>query len=81
MGFIFLKEGKTHGLKNIEIVVKMPVPKTPQEIQVFHGTAQFYQCFIKDFAYFMAPITKLLKKIEAFDWTTECQNVWEEIKN
>jgi hypothetical protein len=29
----------------------------------------------------MSPITKLLKKIEVFEWTTECQNDWEEIRN
>jgi hypothetical protein len=29
----------------------------------------------------MTPITKLFKKFEVFEWTTECQIVWEEIKN
>jgi hypothetical protein len=29
----------------------------------------------------MAPITKLLKKIKMFKWTTECQTTWENIKN
>jgi hypothetical protein len=29
----------------------------------------------------MSPIAKLLKKIEVFEWTKECQNVWEDIKN
>jgi hypothetical protein len=33
-------------------------------MQVFNGMAQFYRCFIKNFAYVMAPITKLLKKME-----------------
>ncbi len=28
----------------------------------------------------MAPITKLLQKIEAFEWTTECPQAREEIK-
>ncbi len=28
----------------------------------------------------MAPITKLLKKIEVFEWTIECQTAWEDIK-
>jgi hypothetical protein len=28
----------------------------------------------------MAPITKLLKKIEVFEWTIECQIAWEDIK-
>jgi hypothetical protein len=29
----------------------------------------------------MSPITKLLKKIEIFERTEECQNSWEEINN
>jgi hypothetical protein len=29
----------------------------------------------------MSPITKLFKKFEVFEWTKECQNAWEEIKN
>jgi len=28
----------------------------------------------------MAPITKLLQKIETFKWTAECQQAWKEIK-
>ncbi len=28
----------------------------------------------------MAPITKLFKKIEVFEWTIECQIAWEDIK-
>jgi hypothetical protein len=42
--------------------------------------AQYYKCFIKDFAFIMALTTKLLWKTEAFEWTTKCQQVWEEIK-
>jgi hypothetical protein len=37
-------------------------------------------CFIKNFAFITSPITKLLKKSEVFEWTTKCQNAWEEIK-
>jgi hypothetical protein len=42
--------------------------------------AQFYKCFIKEIAFIMSPITKLLKKSEVFELITKCQNVWEEIK-
>jgi hypothetical protein len=59
----------------------MPIPKTPQEIQVFNGMALFYRCFNKKIAFVMAPITKLLRKIKVFKWTTECQTMWEAIKN
>jgi len=29
----------------------------------------------------MAPITKLVRKVEAFEWTIECQIAWEDINN
>jgi hypothetical protein len=29
----------------------------------------------------MAPITKLFKKDEVFEWTAKCQTTWEDIKN
>jgi len=81
LGFIVSKEGKTPDLKKIEALVKMPMPKTPREIKVFHGMAQFYKCFIRNFTYVMAPITKLLKKPKTFKWIVECQIAWEDIKN
>jgi hypothetical protein len=59
----------------------MPIPKTLQEIQVFNGMAQFYKCFIRNFVYVMALITKLFKKNEVFEWTIKCQIIWEDIKN
>jgi hypothetical protein len=43
--------------------------------------AQFYRCFIKNFAYVMGLITKLLRKAKMFKWTTKCQIAWEDIKN
>jgi hypothetical protein len=29
----------------------------------------------------MAPITKLMRKMEPFIWTIECQKAWDHIKN
>jgi len=72
LGFIVSKEGKTPNPKKIEALVNMPIPKTPQDIQVFNGMENFYRCFIRNFASIMAPITKLLMKVEVFEWTTKC---------
>jgi tryptophan-rich sensory protein len=43
--------------------------------------AQFYRCFIKNFAFIMAPITKLMKKTKFFIWTIKCQEAWDQIKH
>jgi hypothetical protein len=54
------KEGNLSNLKKISTIVHMPTPKTLNDIQFFNGMAQYYRCFIKDFDFTMAPITKLL---------------------
>jgi hypothetical protein len=59
LGFIVSKEGKTFDPKKIQVLVKIPMPKTLKEIQVFNGMAKFYRCFIMNFAFVMAPITQL----------------------
>ncbi len=80
LGFIVSKEGKILDLKKVQAIVNMPIPTNPQQIQVFNGMAQFYKCFIKNFAFIMAPITKLMRKIKPFIQTTKCQETWDQIK-
>jgi hypothetical protein len=55
--------------------------ETLREIQIFNGMAQFHICFIRNFASIMASITKLLKKLEVFEWITKYQTALEDIKN
>ncbi len=62
LGFIVSKEVKLLDPKKIQVIVNMPPPKNPQQIQIFNGMAQFYKCFIKNFAVIMAPIIKQTKK-------------------
>ncbi len=67
--------------KKVEALVNMLVPTTPHEIQVFNGMAQFYRCFIRNFVSIISLISKLFKTFEVLEWTKECQNTQEEIKN
>ncbi len=80
LGYVASKEGKLLDPKKFSAIVHMPTLKTPKDIQVFNCMAQYYKCFIKDFAFIMAPITKLLWQTKAFEWMIECQQAWEEIK-
>ena len=72
LGYVVSKEGKFPDPKKIQAMVNLPRPKKPKDIQVFNGIAQFNQTFIKNFAFVMAPITKLLQKTEDSQWTPEC---------
>ncbi len=43
--------------------------------------AQFYKCFIRNYASIMELIMKLFRTVEVFEWITECQIAWEDIEN
>ncbi len=62
LGYLVSKEGKLSDLKKISTIIHMRILKTPKDIYVFNGMVQYYWCFIKDFAFIMAPIIKLLCK-------------------
>ena len=72
LGFIVSKEGKILDPKKVQAIVNMLVLINPRQIQVFNGMVQFYKCFINNFAFIMAPITKLTRKTKPFIWTIEC---------
>jgi hypothetical protein len=55
-------------------------PTTISEIQSFLGLAGYYRRFIKDFSKIAKPMTKLLEKNKAFEWTKECKASFEELK-
>jgi hypothetical protein len=52
LGFIVSKEGKLPNPKKIQVIINMPPPMNPQQIQVLNGMAQFYICFIKKNCYY-----------------------------
>jgi len=80
LGYVVSKEGKLPNPKKNLAIAHMPTPKTFKDIQVFNGMAQYYKGFIKEFAFIIASITKLLQKIEVLEWMAEYQQAWEEIK-
>jgi hypothetical protein len=73
-GGVLVDPGKVRDVLNW-----MP-PTNVSEIQGFLRLAGYYRCFIKDFSKIAKPMTKLLEKNKAFEWTEECQTSFEELK-
>jgi hypothetical protein len=65
---------------NVKDVLNWMPPTTVLEIRSFLGLAGYYRQFIKDFSKIAKPMTKLLEKNKAFEWTKECQASFEELK-
>jgi hypothetical protein len=64
----------------VKDVLNWMPPMTALEIQSFLGLTGYYRRFIKDFYKIAKPMTKLLEKNKAFEWTAECQANFEELR-
>ncbi|KAG2195269.1 hypothetical protein INT47_005044 [Mucor saturninus] len=62
--------------ENIEKILKLKEPKNKDEIRSLLGTTGYFRRFIEDYAAKAHPLTKLLKKEVAFEWTKVQQDAF-----
>ncbi|XP_024042132.1 uncharacterized protein LOC112099218 [Citrus clementina] len=63
----------------IEVISKLPQPKTVRDVRSFLGDAGFYRRFIKNFSAISKPLCNLLLKDAPFEWNDDCQKSFEKI--
>jgi hypothetical protein len=80
LGHVISAGGVSVDLGKVKDVLNWMPPTTASEIQSFLGLAGYYRRFIKDFSKIAKPMTKLLEKNKAFEWTAECQASFEELR-
>ena len=62
------------------MISKLPPPTNVKTVRQFLGHAGFYRRFIQDFSKIAKPLYKLLEKDATFEWNSECQQRFEELK-
>jgi hypothetical protein len=80
LGHVVSAEGISVDPSKIQAVRDWPVPRTVKEIQSFIGLAGYYRRFVQDFSKIAAPITRLTRKGERYEWTEECASAFEKLK-
>ena len=65
----------------VEEVQNWATPRKVKDVQEFLGFANFYRCFIRDFARLAVPLTALTKKDEPWLWTPHCRKAFTLLKN
>ena len=61
-------------------VKSFPIPHDVTQVRRFLGLASYYRRFVPKFAKIAAPLHALLKKENAFEWTSECTTAFDLLK-
>ena len=80
LGHIVSVEGIRVDPTKIEAVVNWKPPRNVTEVRSFLGLAGYYRRFVRGFSVIASPLTKLLRKGIKFEWTDNCQNSFEKLK-
>nr|ABG66286.1 retrotransposon protein, putative, Ty3-gypsy subclass [Oryza sativa Japonica Group] len=80
LGHVISPNGVEVDPSKVEAVLAWNPPKNVSEIRSFLGLAGYYRRFIEGFSKLARPMTELLKKEKKFQWSTACEDSFQEMK-
>ena len=80
LGHIISSTGISPDPSKTSKVKEWPRPTSVQETQQFLGFANYYRCFVKDFAAIAKPLHQLTEKKALFKWTEQCEQAFTSLK-
>jgi hypothetical protein len=80
LGHIISATGTKVDPEMIEAIRGWPTPKNVTEVRSFMGLVRYYRRFIKGFSNIASPITSLQKKGVEFEWTSKCEESFQQLK-
>ena len=81
LGFIVSRRGIELDPSKIKAIQELPPPKNKTEVMSLLGRLNYISRFIGQLTTTCEPIFKLLKKNSTVEWTEECREAFEIIKN
>ena len=80
LGVIIGPNGIEIEKEKVDGVLSWPEPKNVKDVRKFLGLANYYRRFIKDFAWVARPINTLTRKNVKWQWGSEQQQAFNELK-
>ena len=74
LGYELTSEGFKPQLEKLTAISNFPRPTSVDGIRSFLGMAGYYRIYINGFSSIARPLTDMLKKDKEFEWTEECEN-------
>jgi RNase H-like domain found in reverse transcriptase/Reverse transcriptase (RNA-dependent DNA polymerase) len=80
LGHIVSAEGISPNPQKVEAIVKAPAPTNASQLKSFLGMIMYYAKFLPSLSIKLQALYNLLKKGAKWDWTDECQKIFEQSK-
>ena len=80
LGHIVSEAGKEPDPEKVEVIANLKPPTNVKGVQRVLGHIGWYRDRIEDYATAAIPLTNLTKKNVNFEWTTHCQESFDELK-
>ncbi|GMF25262.1 unnamed protein product [Phytophthora fragariaefolia] len=80
LGCLVGKNGVRPDPGNVGVVNEWPTPSSVKELRQFRGLATYLCKYVSNYAGKIRPLSQLLKKGAARDWTAECQQAFNAVK-
>ena len=81
LGHVISAQGVRPDPIKTEKVKSYPCPLDATGVRRFLGLASYYRRFVPNFSVIAAPLNALTKKNAVFQWTSECDRAFEELKH
>jgi hypothetical protein len=80
LGHILSAKGIAVDPIKVKDILEWKPPTTVHQVRSFLGLAGYYRRFILDFSKLVKPITSLLKNDTKFNWSSRCNEAFEQLK-
>jgi hypothetical protein len=77
---LYARKGFTLTLERVKVINELNPLTSKKGVQSFFGKINFVRRFVPDYASIVKPINLLLKKEQRFEWTTDTQEAFNNIK-
>jgi hypothetical protein len=80
LGHVLSANGIAVDPSKVKDILEWKPPTTVHQVRSFLGLAGYYRRFIPDFSKLVKPITSLLKNDTKFNWSSRCNEAFEQLK-
>ncbi|GMF53799.1 unnamed protein product [Phytophthora fragariaefolia] len=80
LGCLVGKNGVRPDPGKVRVINEWPTPSNVKELRQFLGLATFLCKYVSSYAGKIRPLSQLLKKDAVWDWTAECQQAFDAVK-